>query len=78
MLTSAATMSPVRQPGRVDLTAVSGDDGVCTPLQKVLDVAAARHALERDLKTLMDQFNYSGSGATVVPSESPEIVITRD
>jgi hypothetical protein len=46
MLNSAATMSPVRRPDRVDLTAA---------------LAAARRALERDLKTLIDQISRSGN-----------------
>src|SRR5215216_1190646 len=35
-------------------------------------------ALERDLKTLIGQFNRSGNSAMVVPSEYLEIVIIRD
>jgi ubiquinone/menaquinone biosynthesis C-methylase UbiE len=34
-------------------------------------------ALERDLKTLIDQFNRSGDGSMVAPSEYLEILITR-
>src|SRR5215218_7643973 len=39
---------------------------------------AEQAALERDLKTLISQFNRSGNSAMVVPSEYLEIVITRD
>jgi ubiquinone/menaquinone biosynthesis C-methylase UbiE len=39
---------------------------------------AALSSLERDLKALVDQFNRSGDGSMVVPSEYLEIVITRD
>lgn len=38
---------------------------------------AARTALERDLLALVGQFNRSGDGSMVVPSEYLEIVITR-
>jgi ubiquinone/menaquinone biosynthesis C-methylase UbiE len=38
---------------------------------------AAQAALERDLMALIDQFNRSGDGSMVVPSEYLEIVITR-
>jgi ubiquinone/menaquinone biosynthesis C-methylase UbiE len=41
-----------------------------------LDVST-QTALERDLKTLIGQFNRSGDGCMVVPSEYLEIVITR-
>jgi ubiquinone/menaquinone biosynthesis C-methylase UbiE len=37
----------------------------------------AQAALERDLRTLIGQFNRSGDGSMVVPSEYLEIVITR-
>ena len=36
----------------------------------------AQSALERDLMALIDQFNRSGDGTMVVPSEYLEIVIT--
>jgi len=39
--------------------------------------APAQAALERDLLALIDQFNRSGDGTMVVPSEYLEIVITR-
>jgi len=38
---------------------------------------AAQAALQRDLMALIDQFNRSGDGSMVVPSEYLEIVITR-
>ena len=38
---------------------------------------AAQAALQRDLLALVDQFNRSGDGSMVVPSEYLEIVITR-
>jgi ubiquinone/menaquinone biosynthesis C-methylase UbiE len=38
---------------------------------------AAQAALRRDLVALIDQFNRSGDGSMVVPSEYLEIVITR-
>jgi len=38
---------------------------------------AAQAALQRDLLALIDQFNRSGDGSMVVPSEYLEIVITR-
>jgi ubiquinone/menaquinone biosynthesis C-methylase UbiE len=38
---------------------------------------AAQGALQRDLLALIDQFNRSGDGSMVVPSEYLEIVITR-
>ena len=38
---------------------------------------AAQAALARDLKALVAQFNRSGDGSMVVPSEYLEIVITR-
>jgi SAM-dependent methyltransferase len=38
---------------------------------------AAQGALRRDLLALVDQFNRSGDGSMVVPSEYLEIVITR-
>ena len=38
---------------------------------------AAQSALQRDVLTLIDQFNRSGDGSMVVPSEYLEIVITR-
>jgi ubiquinone/menaquinone biosynthesis C-methylase UbiE len=38
---------------------------------------AAQSALRRDVLTLIDQFNRSGDGSMVVPSEYLEIVITR-
>lgn len=38
---------------------------------------AAQSVLQRDLMTLIDQFNRSGGGSMVVPSEYFEIVITR-
>jgi ubiquinone/menaquinone biosynthesis C-methylase UbiE len=38
---------------------------------------AAQAALQRDLFALIDQFNRSGDGSMVVPSEYLEIVITR-
>jgi len=38
---------------------------------------ASQAALESDLKALMDQFNRSGDGSVVIPSEYLEIVITR-
>ena len=38
---------------------------------------AAQAALRRDLLALVDQFNRSGDGSMVVPSEYLEIVITR-
>ena len=38
---------------------------------------AAQAALERDMATLIGQFNRSGDGTMVVPSEYLEIVITR-
>jgi hypothetical protein len=38
---------------------------------------AAQAALERDLIVLIGQFNRSGAGSMVVPSEYLEIVITR-
>jgi len=38
---------------------------------------AAQSALERDLKTLIGQFNRSGDNSMVVPSEYLEIVISR-
>ena len=37
----------------------------------------AQAALERDLMALIGQFNRSGDGSMVVPSEYLEIVITR-
>ena len=40
--------------------------------------ASAQAALENDLKALIGQFNRSGDGSMVVPSEYLEIVITRD
>src|SRR5262245_135239 len=40
--------------------------------------APAQAAFERDLKALIGQFNRSGDGSMVVPSEYLEIVITRD
>jgi ubiquinone/menaquinone biosynthesis C-methylase UbiE len=39
--------------------------------------APERMAIERDLKTLIGQFNRSGDGSMVVPSEYLEVVITR-
>jgi ubiquinone/menaquinone biosynthesis C-methylase UbiE len=39
---------------------------------------AEQKALERDLLSLIDQFNRSGDGSMVVPSEYLEIVITRN
>jgi ubiquinone/menaquinone biosynthesis C-methylase UbiE len=39
---------------------------------------AAQSALERDLTALIDQFNRSGDGTMVVPSEYLEVVITRN
>lgn len=38
---------------------------------------AAQSTLERDLKTLINQFNFSGDESMVVPGEYLEIVITR-
>jgi ubiquinone/menaquinone biosynthesis C-methylase UbiE len=38
---------------------------------------AAQSALERDLRTLIGQFNRSGENSMVVPSEYLELVITR-
>src|SRR6185436_16809328 len=38
---------------------------------------AAQQALEADLKALIAQFNRSGDGTMVVPSEYLEIVVTR-
>ena len=38
---------------------------------------AAQSALERDLMSLIEQFNRSGDGSMVVPSEYLEVVITR-
>jgi hypothetical protein len=38
---------------------------------------AAQSALENDLMALIEQFNRSGDGSMVVPSEYLEIVITR-
>lgn len=38
---------------------------------------ASQMALESDLKALMGQFNRSGDGSVVIPSEYLEIVITR-
>lgn len=38
---------------------------------------AAQSALERDIKTLINQFNRSGDGSMVLPSEYLEVVITR-
>ena len=38
---------------------------------------AAQAALQRDLMALIEQFNRSGDGSMVVPSEYLEIVITR-
>jgi ubiquinone/menaquinone biosynthesis C-methylase UbiE len=38
---------------------------------------SAQLALERDLMALIDQFNRSGDGSMVVPSEYLEVVITR-
>jgi ubiquinone/menaquinone biosynthesis C-methylase UbiE len=40
--------------------------------------APEQTALERDLLSLIDQFNRSGDGSMVVPSEYLEIVITRN
>ena len=40
--------------------------------------APARAALEGDLTALIGQFNRSGDGSMVVPSEYLEVVITRD
>ena len=37
----------------------------------------AQAALERDLMSLIEQFNRSGDGSMVVPSEYLEVVITR-
>jgi hypothetical protein len=37
----------------------------------------AQAALQRDLLGLIDQFNRSGDGSMVVPSEYLEIVLTR-
>jgi len=37
----------------------------------------AQAALQRDLMSLIDQFNRSGDGSIVVPGEYLEIVITR-
>jgi hypothetical protein len=55
MLDAAASTSPVRQPGQVDHTAL----------------AAARRALERDLKTLLDRFNRLGNfGISIVPAQA--------
>jgi ubiquinone/menaquinone biosynthesis C-methylase UbiE len=39
--------------------------------------APAQAALERDIRTLIEQLNRSGDGSMVVPSEYLEIVITR-
>lgn len=39
--------------------------------------APAQVALERDLLALIDQFNRSGDGTMVVPSEYLEVVVTR-
>jgi ubiquinone/menaquinone biosynthesis C-methylase UbiE len=39
--------------------------------------APERTAIERDLKTLIGQFNRSGDGSMVAPSEYLEVVITR-
>jgi ubiquinone/menaquinone biosynthesis C-methylase UbiE len=39
--------------------------------------APERMAIERDLKTLIGQFNRSGDGSMVAPSEYLEVVITR-
>jgi hypothetical protein len=59
MLDSATIMSPVRQPDQIDLTA---------------GLAAARRALERDLKMLIDRFNRSGNSIlSVVPAQSGPI-----
>ena len=38
---------------------------------------ASQSALQRDLMALIGQFNRSGDGSMVVPSEYLEIVITR-
>jgi hypothetical protein len=56
MLDSAAAMRPVDRPDPVDVT---------------VTLAAARRALERDLKTLLAQFNRSGnSSLSVVPAQA--------
>jgi hypothetical protein len=49
------------------------------PLLKTFAVLAppAQAALERDLMTLIGQFNCSEDGSMVVPSEYLEVVITR-
>jgi flagellar hook-length control protein FliK len=56
MLSCAATVSPVRQFDQVDLTAA---------------LAAARRALEHDLKTLIGQLSRSGNfDVSVVPAQA--------
>jgi flagellar hook-length control protein FliK len=55
MLSSAATVSPSRQFDQVDLTAT---------------LAAARRALEHDLKRLIDQLTRSGDFDVSVPAQA--------
>jgi ubiquinone/menaquinone biosynthesis C-methylase UbiE len=38
---------------------------------------AAQSALERDIKVLISQFNRSGDGSVIVPSEYLEVIVTR-